>query len=195
MTVASLAFSTQRVVSNACLIDTRGRGSADTLKNRLSRGIFPCPPDHRSPSPKGWLRIVNRIPKILLDQDDSDVNLGERGTSPSLSQPLQSQGLAAGNTISGIPKVRPLKSEIGGRNRACSAAAAPRIAGQMQSFAEIHCRPIQGHGAAFDQRHCGNIEAEPRQERVAAAVGPDLDSNRRTGTEAARVETYRIGHY
>jgi hypothetical protein len=40
-------------------------------------GAFPRPPYHRSPSPEGWLRTVNQIPVILLDQDDSDVNLGE----------------------------------------------------------------------------------------------------------------------
>src|SRR5215467_94577 len=83
--------------------------------------------------------------------------------------------------------------EVRTRQRGRSPATSPRIAAQIYPLAEIHCRPIERHGATFDERHRRRIEPEPRQKRIAAAISPDLSTNRRAGTEAARMEADCIG--
>src|SRR5262249_38635119 len=61
VTLASLALFAETTESNAAyFIDPRCRRSVAKPQNRHSGGICPHPPDHRSPSPKGWLQIVNQ---------------------------------------------------------------------------------------------------------------------------------------
>src|SRR6516162_2355297 len=114
---------------------------------------------------------------ILLDQDESDVNLGERNTSPAN---LPSTGPVARRPDQFWRLHSMLVNyEVRTRQRGRSPATSPRIAAQMYPLAEIHCRPIERHGAIFDERHRRRIEPEPRQKRIAAAISPDLGTNRR----------------
>src|SRR5438874_4265626 len=80
-------------------------------------------------------------------------------------------------------------------DRGCGSGASPRVAAQMQSFGNVHGRPVEGHGTALDERHRGRVEAEPGQEWIAPSVSPDLETNRWAGAEPARMETDGVGHH
>src|SRR5215472_8653069 len=130
---------------------------------------------------------------ILLDQDESDVNLGERSI-PSAHLLTTGTGPAAPKQFWRLHSML-VNYEVRTRQRGCGPATSPWISAQMYPLAEIHCRPVQRHGATFDERHRAEIEPEPGQKRITTPIGPDLGAGRRAGTEAARMETDCIGNH
>jgi hypothetical protein len=91
-------------------------------QNRHSGGICPHPPDHRSPSPKGWLQIVNQTAGFY------STKMTAMSTSASITCPAY---------LARSLKQVLLESEIRACNRARDAAASPRISAKIQAFAEI----------------------------------------------------------
>src|SRR5438105_403516 len=70
---------------------------------------------------------------------------------------------------------------------------APRVAADMELLSEVERLPHEGHASLGNAGEAQGIEARPRQERVAAAKGPDLDALRRPDARPAGMEADGVG--